>query len=243
MDVDPDVALGIQGGCAGVQTHSHRDRPRRERSLPSSGGGDGPSGGREGDEERIPLGVDLHTPLGGERVPQEAAVLGERLRVDVGPELPQEARRALDVSEQERHRPGGQVPRHALSRHIVVFLATDDGATWTRTCPLVPGLSLRSGARRRRSPASPSGSRRRPGTRVELAGLEPTTSRCDAGGRSFDVKTDDQPLNSESSTFNRLFGTERGTLQKRMKGLEPSTFCMASRRSSQLSYIRRCAAV
>jgi hypothetical protein len=25
---------------------------------------------------------------------------------------------------------------------------------------------------------------------------------------------------------------------KRMKGLEPSTFCMASRRSSQLSYIR-----
>ena len=24
-----------------------------------------------------------------------------------------------------------------------------------------------------------------------------------------------------------------------MKGLEPSTFCMASRRSSQLSYIRR----
>jgi hypothetical protein len=32
-------------------------------------------------------------------------------------------------------------------------------------------------------------------------------------------------------------GTERGK-PKRMKGLEPSTFCMASRRSSQLSYIR-----
>jgi hypothetical protein len=30
---------------------------------------------------------------------------------------------------------------------------------------------------------------------------------------------------------------ERG-LKERMKGLEPSTFCMASRRSSQLSYIR-----
>jgi hypothetical protein len=26
---------------------------------------------------------------------------------------------------------------------------------------------------------------------------------------------------------------------KRLKGLEPSTFCMASRRSSQLSYSRR----
>ena len=32
----------------------------------------------------------------------------------------------------------------------------------------------------------------------------------------------------------------RGFL-KRMKGLEPSTFCMASRRSSQLSYIREAA--
>ncbi len=30
---------------------------------------------------------------------------------------------------------------------------------------------------------------------------------------------------------------------KRLKGLEPSTFCMASRRSSQLSYSRRQAAV
>ena len=29
-----------------------------------------------------------------------------------------------------------------------------------------------------------------------------------------------------------------GAFVKRMKGLEPSTFCMASRRSSQLSYIR-----
>ena len=30
---------------------------------------------------------------------------------------------------------------------------------------------------------------------------------------------------------------------ERMKGLEPSTFCMASRRSSQLSYIRERASV
>ena len=30
----------------------------------------------------------------------------------------------------------------------------------------------------------------------------------------------------------------RAFSDKRMKGLEPSTFCMASRRSSQLSYIR-----
>jgi hypothetical protein len=29
------------------------------------------------------------------------------------------------------------------------------------------------------------------------------------------------------------------TTEKRLKGLEPSTFCMASRRSSQLSYSRK----
>ena len=33
-----------------------------------------------------------------------------------------------------------------------------------------------------------------------------------------------------------------GALDKRLKGLEPSTFCMASRRSSQLSYSRIAAA-
>ena len=31
---------------------------------------------------------------------------------------------------------------------------------------------------------------------------------------------------------------ERGFSRKRLKGFEPSTFCMASRRSSQLSYSR-----
>jgi hypothetical protein len=31
---------------------------------------------------------------------------------------------------------------------------------------------------------------------------------------------------------------ERGFRAKRLKGFEPSTFCMASRRSSQLSYSR-----
>jgi hypothetical protein len=32
--------------------------------------------------------------------------------------------------------------------------------------------------------------------------------------------------------------TRRGFAKKRLKGFEPSTFCMASRRSSQLSYSR-----
>jgi hypothetical protein len=35
----------------------------------------------------------------------------------------------------------------------------------------------------------------------------------------------------------------RGLCEERMMGLEPTTFCMASRRSSQLSYIRASPAV
>jgi hypothetical protein len=40
----------------------------------------------------------------------------------------------------------------------------------------------------------------------------------------------------------RAVGKEKprlsGVFRERMMGLEPTTFCMASRRSSQLSYIR-----
>jgi hypothetical protein len=36
---------------------------------------------------------------------------------------------------------------------------------------------------------------------------------------------------------------DTGLSEERLKGLEPSTFCMASRRSSQLSYSRAEAAV
>src|SRR6476469_5174326 len=39
-------------------------------------------------------------------------------------------------------------------------------------------------------------------------------------------------------TGHRKAPPERGFRSKRLKGFEPSTFCMASRRSSQLSYSR-----
>ncbi len=46
------------------------------------------------------------------------------------------------------------------------------------------------------------------------------------------------------ATYPRRSGKEKpsdleGIPEKRLKGLEPSTFCMASRRSSQLSYSRK----
>ena len=47
-------------------------------------------------------------------------------------------------------------------------------------------------------------------------------------------------LGGEPSRPNKKPAVSSG-FPKRMKGLEPSTFCMASRRSSQLSYIREAA--
>ena len=46
---------------------------------------------------------------------------------------------------------------------------------------------------------------------------------------------------TELSSGNRQPRRSGGLLQERLKGLEPSTFCMASRRSSQLSYSREVA--
>jgi hypothetical protein len=44
----------------------------------------------------------------------------------------------------------------------------------------------------------------------------------------------------ETEAFaHRLASPLRWGFQERMMGLEPTTFCMASRRSSQLSYIRK----
>ena len=68
---------------------------------------------REGEEERVALGVHLDAALGGARLPDQAAVLGERLRVCLCAELVQELRRALDVREEERDGAGREVVAHA----------------------------------------------------------------------------------------------------------------------------------
>jgi hypothetical protein len=63
---------------------------------------------RERDEERVALRVHLDAFVAREREPDRAVMLGEHLGVPVA-ELAQESRRALDVREEERHGPGGQV--------------------------------------------------------------------------------------------------------------------------------------
>ena len=94
-----------------MEAHAHGDRAPASACCPA-GRCDRARRGREGDEERIPLGVDLDSAVVGERRPEHAAVLGERLGVRGRAESAEQARRALDVREQERHRPARQLGAH-----------------------------------------------------------------------------------------------------------------------------------
>ena len=71
------LPLGVGRGCGGV------------------------GAGREGDEERVALGVHLHTPVTDERGPQHLAVLGQHGRIGIA-QLVQQPGRAVDVGEEER---------------------------------------------------------------------------------------------------------------------------------------------
>ena len=92
-----------------MQAHAHRDRARLERHLAGIRGGDRTGGRRERHEEGVALRIDLYAAMSRERRPQGTAMIGERLGVGGRTELAQKASRALDVGEQERHRPRRQV--------------------------------------------------------------------------------------------------------------------------------------
>src|SRR6476469_1500110 len=80
---------------------------RRREGVPGAG---------ESDEEGVALGVDLNAAVAGERLAQEAPVLGQCIRVGVA-ELVQQLRRALDVGEEEGDSAGRErahLPKHRL---------------------------------------------------------------------------------------------------------------------------------
>ena len=52
------------------------------------------------------------------------------------------------------------------------------------------------------------------------------------------VRIQSSPTQKVQPTSHTKNACKRGPFRKRLKGFEPSTFCMASRRSSQLSYSR-----
>ena len=113
VDVGADVALVRQQRRARVNAHPHRDRQRRLGFLR---GRQRTRRGRERDEERIALRVDLDAAVPRERVAQDASMLGERLRVLRLAELVQQPRRALDVGEEEGDGAGRELAHPSMIR-------------------------------------------------------------------------------------------------------------------------------
>ncbi len=109
VDVHADVALVGQQRLARVDAHPDADRPGLERLLRVNCGGDGVDRPREGDEERVALGVDFGTVVSREGLADGATVLCEEIGVG-GPVLLKETRRPFDVGEEERDRAGRQLP-------------------------------------------------------------------------------------------------------------------------------------
>ena len=87
-----------------MQPHSHSDRAALEGSLTGIGRCHRGGRGRERDEERVALGVDLDAAVGFELGAQHAPVLGKRLGVGVRTHRMEQPRRRLDVGEEERDR-------------------------------------------------------------------------------------------------------------------------------------------
>ena len=119
MHVHPVVGVVGEHRPSGVHPHADangrclRPRRRRERALCGQRGCEGTLGLGEGDEELVGPAVDLAPARLGDGVAHEPAVIGEELRVRVA-ELLHEARRALDVGEEQGDRAGGEAA-HAAS--------------------------------------------------------------------------------------------------------------------------------
>ena len=105
VDVLADVALRRRGRRARVQAHAHADRSCGEPLARGPRGLRGSARRRKRDEERVALGVDLDAAVRRRRLAHDPPVLGERLGVPSRPEGVEQARRPLDVGEEQRHRP------------------------------------------------------------------------------------------------------------------------------------------
>ena len=112
VDVGSDVALVGDERCPRVQPDPNADRPRGEPVRDRLRRLERPRRGGEGDEEGVPLRIDLDAAVRRARIPHHPPVLGERVRIRLGAELVQKPRRALDVGEEEGDRAGGEIAPH-----------------------------------------------------------------------------------------------------------------------------------
>jgi hypothetical protein len=134
VHVDADVALvgDERRPCVDPDPHANRPTGEHRGCIPSSR--QCSRRGRKGDEERVPLRVDLHAALRGERLSQHAAMLPERGRVLLGAQLVQQGGRALDVREEERDGSRREITPHRCHH------APEKTPTSSDSSPMAPPL-------------------------------------------------------------------------------------------------------
>src|SRR5215218_3462392 len=170
MHIQTDVVIQPDLRLAGVDTHAHAHldalgpTPGRERPLRAHRGGDRVARPREGDKERITLGVDLATVVLIERHAQQALMLAKHLGVAAA-QPRQQPRRTLDVAEQERDGPARKLRHNAQLRPI------------TAACQGWPPVGSPSLAR------VSVGASLHPGTTTELDDTEQRTRRVSKTAR------------------------------------------------------------
>ena len=106
MDVHPDVLGRIEPRLARVDADAKADRAARQRCLHLADGIDSRRRVRERVEEGVSFVIDLVPRPAAERLADEPPVLAQLLEVALLTEIREQLRRARDVGEHERHRPG-----------------------------------------------------------------------------------------------------------------------------------------
>ena len=101
MHVEADVVVAHDRRLTRVDAHADAERQPVESSLAFGRCGDGVIRAGEREEERVALRVDLVPRTEG--LAEAAAVLLQRVSVRVRAELGEQARRLLDVGEEEGH--------------------------------------------------------------------------------------------------------------------------------------------
>ena len=123
MDVHADVLRRVECRLAGVHAHADLDRSRLECLHRFRDGVDRVRGRLEDVEERVSFVVDLVPGVPRERLPHDPAVPVERFEVRLLLELVEQARRTLDISEDQGDRAG----RLLATAHLREYRLSRDG--------------------------------------------------------------------------------------------------------------------
>jgi hypothetical protein len=95
-----------------VYADPHLDRAGGEHLGDLPGGRNRSRRGREAEEERVPLRIDLDAVVAGAGRSDQATMLGQCFRIPLGAELVEQPRRALNVGEEEGDRSRREITPH-----------------------------------------------------------------------------------------------------------------------------------